>query len=97
LRAEALIGADAISERIDRPMPDDPKIDYKTTLNLPDTRFPMRGDLAKREPLWVKEWHEKRVYGAIRAASVGRPRSCCMTACRTPTTTSTSVTLSTRS
>ena len=55
-------------------MPDDPKIDYKTTLNLPDTRFPMRGDLAKREPLWVKEWREKRVYEAIRAASVGRPR-----------------------
>ena len=55
-------------------MPDDPKIDYKKTLNLPDTRFPMRGDLAKREPLWVKEWQEKRVYEAIRAASVGRPR-----------------------
>src|SRR4029453_3328514 len=55
-------------------MPDDPKIDYKTTLNLPDTRFPMRGDLAKREPLWVKEWQEKKVYEATRAASVGRPR-----------------------
>ena len=34
-------------------MPDDPKTDYKTTLNLPDTPFPMRGDLAKREPGWV--------------------------------------------
>ena len=31
-------------------MSDASKIDYKTTLNLPDTRFPMRGDLAKREP-----------------------------------------------
>ena len=55
-------------------MPDEPKIDYKTTLNLPDTPFPMRGDLAKREPHWVKDWQEKKVYEAIRAASVGRPR-----------------------
>src|SRR5664279_1358084 len=55
-------------------MPDDPKTDYKSTLNLPDTRFPMRGDLAKREPKWVKDWHERKVYEAIRAASHGRPR-----------------------
>jgi isoleucyl-tRNA synthetase len=31
-------------------MPNDTKVDYKKTLNLPDTPFPMRGDLAKREP-----------------------------------------------
>ncbi len=55
-------------------MPDPSKTDYKTTLNLPDTRFPMRGDLAKREPLWIKEWQQKKVYEAIRAASAGRPR-----------------------
>ncbi len=55
-------------------MPDASKIDYKTTLNLPDTRFPMRGDLAKREPLWIKEWQQKKLYEAIRAASAGRPR-----------------------
>ncbi len=55
-------------------MPDAPKIDYKTTLNLPDTRFPMRGDLAKREPAWVKEWQQGKVYEAIRAAAAGRPR-----------------------
>jgi isoleucyl-tRNA synthetase len=55
-------------------MNDDAKIDYKTTLNLPDTRFPMRGDLAKHEPGWIKEWQEKKVYEAIRAASKGRPR-----------------------
>ncbi|MGN6578416.1 MAG: isoleucine--tRNA ligase [Bordetella sp.] len=48
--------------------------DYKNTLNLPDTSFPMRGDLAKREPAWVAEWEEKRIYAAIRAASAGRPR-----------------------
>jgi isoleucyl-tRNA synthetase len=55
-------------------MPDDPKTDYKTTLNLPDTPFPMRGDLARREPGWVKEWHERGVYQAIRKAAKGRPR-----------------------
>jgi len=48
--------------------------DYKNTLNLPDTPFPMRGDLAKREPLWVKEWNEKGVYQRLRAVGKGRPR-----------------------
>ena len=55
-------------------MPDDPKVDYKTTLNLPDTPFPMRGDLAKREPGWVEEWKRRKVYQAIRASSRGRPK-----------------------
>ena len=55
-------------------MADAGKTDYKATLNLPDTPFPMRGDLAKREPLWVKDWQERKVYEAIRAASEGRPR-----------------------
>ena len=48
--------------------------DYKDTLNLPETPFPMRGDLAKREPLWVKEWHEKGVYQRLRQVAKGRPR-----------------------
>src|SRR6267142_765975 len=51
-----------------------PETDYKKTLNLPDTPFPMRGDLAKREPHWVKEWQEKRIYERIREASRGRPK-----------------------
>ena len=55
-------------------MPDDTKSDYKSTLNLLDTPFPMRGDLAKREPAWVRDWQQNRVYEAIRAASKGRPR-----------------------
>src|SRR5437763_655524 len=55
-------------------MPDDTKSDYKSTLNLPDTPFPMRGDLAKRESAWVRDWQNNRVYEAIRAASKGRPR-----------------------
>ncbi len=48
--------------------------DYKKTLNLPDTPFPMRGDLAKREPLMVKQWQETRLYERIRAACRGRPK-----------------------
>ena len=48
--------------------------DYKDTLNLPDTPFPMRGDLARREPQWVKEWQEKGVYRRLRALAKGRPR-----------------------
>ncbi len=47
--------------------------DYKDTLNLPETPFPMRGDLAKREPQWVKEWEEKGVYRRLRAIAKGRP------------------------
>ena len=48
--------------------------DYKNTLNLTDTPFPMRGDLAKREPQWVADWQEKKLYEQIREASKGRPR-----------------------
>ena len=48
--------------------------DYKNTLNLPDSPFPMRGDLAKREPGWVKSWQEKKRYEAIRHAAAGRPK-----------------------
>ncbi|MDR2788982.1 MAG: class I tRNA ligase family protein, partial [Candidatus Accumulibacter sp.] len=48
--------------------------DYKNTLNLTDTPFPMRGDLARREPLWVKAWQEKKLYQKIRQVAQGRPR-----------------------
>jgi isoleucyl-tRNA synthetase len=48
--------------------------DYKDTLNLPDTPFPMRGDLAKREPAWVKAWQEKKLYDKLRANAQGRPK-----------------------
>jgi isoleucyl-tRNA synthetase len=47
--------------------------DYRKTLNMPDTPFPMRGDLAKREPGWVKDWQERKLYEKIRAAAKGRP------------------------
>ncbi len=48
--------------------------DYKNTLNLPDTPFPMRGDLAKREPGCVRAWQEKKRYERIRERSAGRPK-----------------------
>jgi len=47
--------------------------DYKDTLNLPDTAFPMRGDLPKREPQWVGEWQQKKLYQRIREICAGRP------------------------
>ncbi len=47
---------------------------YKATLNLPDTPFPMRGDLAKREPGWVAQWQQQQRYEKIRVASAGRPK-----------------------
>ncbi|ACT05430.1 isoleucyl-tRNA synthetase [Dickeya chrysanthemi Ech1591] len=46
--------------------------DYKTTLNLPETGFPMRGDLAKREPDMLKRWYEQDLYGIIRGAKKGK-------------------------
>ncbi|MFN8751677.1 MAG: isoleucine--tRNA ligase [Betaproteobacteria bacterium] len=49
-------------------------VDYKSTLNLPDTPFPMRGDLARREPGWVKQWQDSRLYQRIRRQAAGRPR-----------------------
>ncbi|MGA7595947.1 MAG: isoleucine--tRNA ligase [Gallionella sp.] len=47
--------------------------DYKATLNLPDTPFPMRGDLAKREPQMLARWQEQQRYRKIRAAKKGKP------------------------
>ncbi|MGC6376715.1 isoleucine--tRNA ligase [Bisgaard Taxon 45] len=47
-------------------------VDYKNTLNLPETGFPMRGDLAKREPNMLKGWYEKNLYQKIRQASKGK-------------------------
>src|SRR5437660_12523632 len=54
-------------------MPDVTKTDFKATLILPDTLFPMRGDLARREPDWVKDWQQKKIYEVIREACAGRP------------------------
>ena len=43
----------------------------KYKLNLPETAFPMRGDLAKREPAWLKSWQDKKLYQRIREARKG--------------------------
>jgi len=48
--------------------------DYRSTLNLPDTGFPMRGDLPKREPGWVKEWNDDGLYKRLRASRAGAPK-----------------------
>ena len=47
--------------------------DYKDTLNLPQTAFPMKASLAQREPQRLKQWQENGLYEKIRAASAGRP------------------------
>ncbi|GAB3479399.1 isoleucine--tRNA ligase [Marinomonas epiphytica] len=46
--------------------------DYKPTLNLPQTDFPMRGDLAKREPAMLKRWQDMDLYKKVRDISKGR-------------------------
>ena len=48
--------------------------DYRNTLNLPRTGFPMRGNLARREPEMLARWEQQDLYGQIRAAAAGRPR-----------------------
>ena len=48
--------------------------DYKHTLNLPETAFPMRGNLAKREPEMLKRWQDLDVYGNLRKQREGREK-----------------------
>ncbi len=48
--------------------------DYKTTLNLPETAFPMRGNLAQREPEMLKQWQQSGLYQKIREVSAGREK-----------------------
>jgi isoleucyl-tRNA synthetase len=51
----------------------DTPADYRSTLNLPDTPFPMRGDLPKREPGWVNTWNQEGLYKRLRDAREGAP------------------------
>ena len=48
--------------------------DYKHTLNLPNTSFPMKGNLAQREPEMLKRWHELNIYQHIREACSNREK-----------------------
>ena len=50
------------------------KPDYRATLNLPDTPFPMRGDLAKREPGWVRQWNDEGLYQQLRDVRCNAPK-----------------------
>jgi len=49
-------------------------MEYKLTLNLPQTDFPMKANLAQREPEWLRKWEQNRLYESIREASTGRPQ-----------------------
>lgn len=49
-------------------------MDYKKTLNLPKTAFPMKGNLAQREPERLKKWNEAELYKKIREEFAGRPK-----------------------
>ena len=65
--------------------------DWKDTLNLPRTDFPMKANLPATEPATIARWEEMDLYGRIRAARRGTRRAtCCTTARRTPTARSTS-------
>src|SRR3989454_4091301 len=48
-------------------------MDYKDTLNLPKTSFPMKANLPKLEPDMLKRWEEMDIYGRLRKASATRP------------------------
>ena len=48
--------------------------DYKDTLNLPKTHFPMRGNLAQREPQMLRQWEQQGLYRRVREASAGRSK-----------------------
>lgn len=48
--------------------------DYKDTLNLPQTEFPMRAGLPKREPGWLERWEEIGIYDRLREKG-GRPQA----------------------
>ncbi|MDO4643874.1 MAG: isoleucine--tRNA ligase [Cardiobacteriaceae bacterium] len=48
--------------------------DYKNTLNLPETDFPMRGNLPQREPEMLKFWQDNDIYAKQRAAFADRPK-----------------------
>ena len=46
--------------------------DYRDTLFLPATEFPMRGGLPKREPDWIKRWDDLKLYEKLRADAKAR-------------------------
>jgi isoleucyl-tRNA synthetase len=57
-----------------RAPPDEKPVDYKHTINLPQTDFPMKADLANREPRWLEFWKSGDLNAKQRAAARGRPK-----------------------
>ena len=55
-------------------MKEENKIDYKSTINLPSTSFPMKANLAQREPGILKHWNDIDLYASQRAVGAGRPK-----------------------
>ncbi len=49
-------------------------MDYKKTLNLPSTKFPMKANLANREPAQLEAWENMQLHAKVRAAADGRER-----------------------
>lgn len=49
-------------------------VDYKATLNLPDTEFAMKANLAVREAKWLEEWYADNIYQQIRASRIGKKK-----------------------
>ena len=54
-----------------KPAPPNP---YKDTLNLPETAFPMRANLAEREPAWLQQWQTAKRFTRLRETCAGRPK-----------------------
>ena len=50
------------------------EIDFKSSINLPKTNFPMRGDLVKREPKRIEHWKKSDLYGRIQKKNAGREK-----------------------
>jgi len=48
-------------------------MDYRETLNLPQTDFKMKANLSQREPEMLKEWEEKGLYAKVQQSCAGRP------------------------
>ncbi len=60
------------NDRIDVTMTETDKRDYSETLNLPQTEFPMRAGLPKKEPEILARWEQMNVYKKLREQGKGR-------------------------
>jgi len=49
------------------------KVDYKSTVRLPQTEFPMKGNLAQKEPAMIQAWADKKIYQKLMKKNEGRP------------------------